>query len=349
MLQRGRGGGWLAAVRDPERGRDDLLTCLRQDPRLESQEYRSPYYATLAMRLGVAAEEIAAQGVADEHSLTVSTLAEMAARGVRVPLPDRVLQGYGVPEWTRLAAWPADTPAAVALHVPRGELLASPDLLERLTTTSDPAEIAVLRDVASNGQGMPFYLAWEILGRRGDLSLFDRAEAALGTRSMQGAGSRRYFRSLPAPIALPLARQWIRLSGGHWAAAASMLGEHAEPEDVPYLRELLPMVLDWDMDDIVRALGRVPELGPYPELSTIYQESCHPFLRGRAAEAMARTDLDFGSRYGFECLWDCDSLARLQGVRFAPMGDEVAQRLREIATDGSERDDLQAAALSRLS
>lgn len=83
QLQRGRGAGFLQALRAPTAARGDLLRCISRDPRIEPQlESRARYYAELALRLDVSAEAIAtlARGRTNPM-LQAEVLAEMAARG----------------------------------------------------------------------------------------------------------------------------------------------------------------------------------------------------------------------------------------------------------------------------
>lgn len=348
MLQRGRGLGWLVAAGNPVEGRTNLLACLARDPRLESQEYRSPYYASLAIQLEIDPIEIAALGTDDENGLVVATLVEMSDRGIAVPLSEGVLASFEFSESALSTPFPVDTPAASAIVGPRSALFASTELVERLVTTSEPSEIDSLHEAALAGAGMPYRLAMELLGLRGDLVVFDLAEQALASRGLLHAGGMAYFRNLPGSISLPFARKWIDLHDHRWSAAAMILRSHAVESDLSSIRRQLSSIRDWDMMYLISALGRFPQLGTFPELKTILEETCFPFLRGEAAKAMAATDSEFPRVFGVECLWDCDPEVRLQGVQSAPASPDVATRLNELALDEHEQKSVRDAARLRL-
>jgi hypothetical protein len=83
QLQRGRGGGWLAAARGGD-GRELLRSCLRRDLRWDSQiEERADYYARLVIALKLTGHDIDPNEVAaddDARSLGLSVLGRLAVR-----------------------------------------------------------------------------------------------------------------------------------------------------------------------------------------------------------------------------------------------------------------------------
>ncbi|RLB48200.1 MAG: hypothetical protein DRJ42_23770 [Deltaproteobacteria bacterium] len=86
QLQRGRGRGYLAAIRAGG-GEAELLTCIVHDPRWDQQlEERASYYGRLAVELGLSVDPIAkAVREGDPHDgiggLPADVLMEMALRG----------------------------------------------------------------------------------------------------------------------------------------------------------------------------------------------------------------------------------------------------------------------------
>lgn len=104
MLQRGRGAGWLAAVRSPSDGREALLACLAHDPRLDHQvESRAEFYATLAMALHVEVREVIDAGAGQEDDWLVPEVLEaLAERGVAA-----ARESLGT-EWTSDHALPSE-------------------------------------------------------------------------------------------------------------------------------------------------------------------------------------------------------------------------------------------------
>lgn len=272
----------------------------------------------------------------------------MSDRGISFPLSEGVLAAFEISDSALPAPLPVDTPAASALVGPRSALFASTELVERLVTTSEPSEVDSLHEAALAGKGMPYRLAMELLGRRGDLVVFDLAEQALASRGLRHAGGMAYFRNLPDSISLPCAREWIDLHDHRWSAAAMITREPCcrIGSQQHTTATIVHQRLGHDVS--CPSLGRFPQLGTFPELKTICEETCFPFLRGEAAKAMAATDSEFPRVFGLECLWDCDPEVRLQGVQSAPASPDVAVRLNELALDEHEQKSVRDAARSRL-
>ncbi len=135
---------------------------------------------------------------------------------------------------------------------------------------------------------------------------------------------------------------------GSAEAAESVLARHGELADAPALRAALALSTDYhSMSSLVGALGRLPEAGPFPELSEIYAASVYSYTRARAVQAMAATDPEFSNRWATECLWDCEQDVRVAGARFAPLEWTVVARLQELADDGCEVDEVRDAARTR--
>lgn len=358
QLQRGRGAGWLRAIQDPAQGRTNLLACLARDPRWDRQvESRGDYYATLALELEVTPAQIVALGPPDDQPLRSETLKAMFDRGCKDAAGFADLDPPG--SWRPLpedhsVARPLPPPVDAPIEI----LLASPAMgrphkavAHRLRATRDPHEIEALRAAADDPTAPGFRLAMTILGQRGDSCAVPRIAAFLATNpvGVGRAASLRYLLSLPPTTTVPLAREWLGLPDARGDAAEMILREHAEPEDIARVRAHLAAATHYyTICDMVDALARVPELGPYPELEVIYSEASYSYARMRAARAMARTDPAFPATFAEECLWDSAEGTREVGCRFAEASPQVRKRLHDIACDPIGDTETREAAAGRL-
>lgn len=211
--------------------------------------------------------------------------------------------------------------------------------------------MSALVTAASDPQAKGFPLAMQVLGERGDATMVEMTGVVLQGNPMGMArmGSLRYLRHLPPTVSLPVAREWWEVADGRGDAADMILARHAEPEDVPRLRQRLATCHHaYTQCNMVDGLARVPGLGPYPELRTVFQEACYSYLRRRSVLAMVATDPGYPHVFAEECLWDCESAIREAGVRSAPLLDRVKHRMVELAMDEAEDSDVRDAAVSRL-
>ncbi|MFD7310358.1 hypothetical protein [Promicromonospora sp. NPDC059942] len=358
MLQRGRGAGWLAAANGTT-GVERLLECIANDPRWDSQvERRSDYYATLALRLAIAPATIAdlALAAAEDDLLPRDVLDAMARRGSA----DAHVALAGLPpllddEDVR----PVRRPPCPSLDEPLDILLRTigprcgTRFVQRFAATTDRRELQALQGAALDPE-----LLWgrrhalEVLGLRGDLVALGWAEQILAadTLGFEGAAALGYVIALPSRVTLPLSRSWLAVDDRRGQAARKVLAKHAQAEDSAAIQAALPQVVDdnYAICDLVTALGRIPEHGPYPLLDVVYTESQYSYARARAAAAIAATDPTFGPRIAPECLWDCEDPVRILGVNHAPRTAVVAERLRELADESGEDPDVREAARRRI-
>jgi hypothetical protein len=359
LLQRGRGSGWLRAADRPD-GQALLLKCLGSDPRWDHQaESRSDYYARLALRLDLPIATLLPVAIAeepDEAWIARGTLEAMARRGA-VEASDALAQlpddEAGHP--SRPLARPRSQVAtdAVVDVVLAGIQPPFPSaLVYRFEHTQQPHEVEALRAAAAacpNPWGKRFAL--RVLGLRGDTTPLGVAETILASDEV-GAGRAaawHYVSSLPPEISLPLARQWLVKDDGRSGAAAGVLADHAESSDTSAVRRALSRAVDYyTICDLVTALGRLPEGGPYPELATVYLGSAYSYARMRAVRAMAATDPSFAETWAEECLWDCEDVSREVGARYVPLTARTVKRLRELASDVHEDTAVREAAAARL-
>lgn len=367
-LQRGRGAGWLDAV-DTELGAQWLLSCLTHEPRWDRQvESRAEYYASLALRLKVPVTSFAPDQANDDDDdawIATEVIEEMARRGAADAVAFLQTNAFDAHDEARMGQ--ADL-ATNDLRAPNGrwasadapidELLAvtwygpyPKAVVHRLRTTRDPKEIDTLRRVALEFGHPGWHLAMHALGRRGDVSPLAAVEHALiaDEPGRARATAFQFVRALPSELSLPLARSWLAINDGRGSVATAVLAQHSELADAPAIRSALARASDYySMSSLIEALGRLPDLGPFPELHEIFVESAYSYTRARAVHAMAATDPSFANRWATECLWDCEEVIRMEGARFAPMDSTVRARLHELADDDYEDDGVRDAAEVRL-
>jgi hypothetical protein len=163
---------------------------------------------------------------------------------------------------------------------------------------------------------------------------------------------------LPYDQTRSLAREWFESDQVvRRRAAAKILERHADVEEIPAIREYLCRdLIDSDTSDLyivcdlAGALGRHPDHGPYPELTSIFYGIPYSYGRHHIARAMAETDPAFARTQAVECLWDCQAVTRDEiGAKHVDIRDPAAHaRLRVMAADPAEDEDTQLAAQSRL-
>ncbi|KJS54849.1 hypothetical protein [Streptomyces rubellomurinus] len=203
--------------------------------------------------------------------------------------------------------------------------------LRHLVDQRDPAAIELIEAAAADVDDRIVRAALELLGR------------------MRG------------PEVLAHARRWADPAGG---AADSALGEAAvrlladvgEPADAPLvvagLRRWISAkgVTGCGLGSLVDGAGRLAAADAVPVLRHIYGEAASSDLRGRAAQALAATDVHFPEGPAVECLWDCEESTRELAARHvATTGDaRVLERLRRLAADPAEEAEVHAAVRGRL-
>ncbi len=101
--------------------------------------------------------------------------------------------------------------------------------------------------------------------------------------------------------------------------------------------------------DLVEGVGRLGLTGALQSVRDVYDESPCATLRSRAAGALARIEPGFTATTAVDCLWDCEAGTRLRAVDWADVtADGVVERLRVLARDPAEEDDVRQAARRRL-
>lgn len=278
----------------------------------------------------------------------------------------------------RSAAEPAAGPAPTVDEV-LSEAAASPRRSfvcgRRLASVATAEHRGLILATAWSGAPGARIAALRYLGDVGDHALLDLAETALGSdtsgpvrqAAVQAVGSLR------TPAAVQRARVWLTdgasapssssspgesasTAGGMLADVALRIlagaGESADgPALIAALRRCRPTE-DGDRFTLVELVDGVGRLGLVDALEPVrgvYRGSPWAGLRSRAVDTLARIEPDFTATTAVDCLWDCEAETRLVAVGRADLAvDGVPDRLRQLARDPGEKDDVRAAARSRL-
>ncbi len=230
-------------------------------------------------------------------------------------------------------------------------------LRHRFRTALTPKEVRHLRDVAQRPEHSSARdLALAALGDRHDPAAIATAEDVFARNVIgrERAAAFRYVRALAADDALPLARRWIDLHDDRAGVAAALFAAHCEEDDVADVRRALQS--SWmrrenamyALCDLIEALGRHPALGPFPELTEVFESVEYSYARRRAAAVLAEADPGFATRYALECLWDCEPETRLIGAGAVRVDDDALDRLQQLEADDAEHADVRAAARAAL-
>jgi hypothetical protein len=201
------------------------------------------------------------------------------------------------------------------------ELLAHPD---RLPAAEALAESAVrdgrlhwiARDPISPYRGRAFLA----LSMREDQELLEEATAIVQADERPLAtDARRYLRDLPPGPARAQALEWRHGDDPRLAELArQMTCDDAEEADVAEIISWMEPALDagrmLELCDVLDALERFPELGPFPGVDRVFEEAPYSYARIRAVALMRLSDPEFAERRADECLWDGEERIRQLGA-----------------------------------
>ncbi|MFJ6906045.1 HEAT repeat domain-containing protein [Streptomyces griseoluteus] len=234
-----------------------------------------------------------------------------------------------------------------ALHVPAARCLVAvaapedrPEILAAARSGTDGARCTALRYLADSG-------APETL---------DLVEAAVA----DGPGvvvdaALDAFERMGTPAAVDRARRWAQRPDALGAAAGRVLACRGGAKDSELVLGALREAVRGEGPDaptlwtLVDGAGRLGIACAAPVLRHVYRETASSHLRGRAARALAATDPSFAAGFAVECLWDCEETTRELAARHAETGDaRVVERLRRLAADPAEEDEVQTAVRSRF-
>ena len=224
--------------------------------------------------------------------------------------------------------------------------------------TADDEEF--LLQHASSGDKLHKKLAFRGLGQLGTPRGFETLKAYIEGAKDRDGGLRRYaymaVEALPGDLTLETARAWFQSGQNHLhIPGGGILEQHATLDDVPMLIEVLrtPETIrceDFRLSSALEAFWRFDGIGPIPELEEVFCGVAHCYQRHRAAVAMEITSpIHFRHHYAFECLWDCHDGTRGLACDTVDLTVPGAlERLKELATDEDEYDNVREAAQERL-
>ncbi|MFE2627145.1 HEAT repeat domain-containing protein [Streptomyces sp. NPDC001651] len=234
-----------------------------------------------------------------------------------------------------------------ALHVPAARCLSAvagpedrPQILAAARDGGDGARCTALRYLADTG----------------DPDVLDLVEAALVTGSpVVVEAALDAFERMRGVTAVDRARGWARRPDALGAAAGRVLACRGGAQDKDLVLAALREAVRGEGPDaptlwtLVDGAGRLGIACAAPVLRHIYRETASSHLRGRTARALAATDPSFAAGFAVECLWDCEENTREIAARHAETGDtRVVERLRRLAADPAEEDEVQTAVRSRI-
>ncbi|MFG2605500.1 HEAT repeat domain-containing protein [Streptomyces sp. NPDC048514] len=234
-----------------------------------------------------------------------------------------------------------------ALHVPAARCLAAvagpedrPEILRAARDGIDGARCTALRYLADGN----------------DPDALPLIEAAVtdGTAPVVEAALDAFER-MRSITAVDRARGWAQRPDPLGAAAGRVLACRGGMQDSDLVLGALREAVRGEGPDaptlwtLVDGAGRLGIACAAPVLRHVYRETASSHLRGRAARALAATDPSFATGFAVECLWDCEETTREIAARHAETGDaRVVERLRRLAADPAEEDEVQTAVRSRF-
>ncbi|KJS54457.1 hypothetical protein VM98_18955 [Streptomyces rubellomurinus subsp. indigoferus] len=338
LLQRGRGEGALRATADPAEAADLVHACVRHDWVWDILvDERALYLARLLRDLELSLDpvvEVLTAGDEYHHDRAAEILRLLARGGSE------------------------EAQEVVRLHVraeePYPPVRKKPQQPNPLADLDNPRLLALLAD-----PGVPEDEKIEVLRvlRRRDpdpglVPLVPSLATADGLRPLVLLGD--HIRGLGA-LAVPAARDWAA-SGTRWLAREGLrvLASHGEERDLPVL--LAELKRQWADDvwcgpmDMARGLAR---FGPkaadaVPLIRGYWYDTPHSYERPAYLEALAEIDTGGLDTAYAVSLWDCQSDARLLGVRRAPDQPPVRERLAYLRDDPMEDPEVRNAAAARL-
>ncbi|MHB9863131.1 HEAT repeat domain-containing protein [Streptomyces sp. YIM S03343] len=234
-----------------------------------------------------------------------------------------------------------------ALHVPAARCL---------TAVAGPDDRPEILRAAQDGTEGARCTALRYLADGNDPAALDLIEAAAvgGTAPVVEAAVGAFER-MRSVAAVDRARRWARRPDPLGAAAGRMLACRGGTRDSDQVLAALREAVRGEGPDaptlwtLVDGTGRLGIACAAPVLRHIYRETASSHLRGRAARALAATDPSFATGFAVECLWDCEETTRELAARHAETGDaRVVERLRRLAADPAEEDEVQTAVRSRI-
>ncbi|MFB7109249.1 HEAT repeat domain-containing protein [Streptomyces sp. NPDC056190] len=225
-----------------------------------------------------------------------------------------------------------------------------------LTAVAGPEDRPEILRAARAGTDAARCTALRYLADGDDPDALDLIEAAVsdGSVFVVEAAVDAFERMRGAP-AVDRARGWVHRPDPLGAAAGRVLACRGAVRDRDLVLAALREAVRGEGPDaptlwtLVDGAGRLGITCAAPVLRHVYRETASSHLRGRAARALAATDPSFPAGFAVECLWDCEETTREIAARHAETGDtRVVERLRRLAADPAEEDEVQTAVRSRI-
>ncbi|MGW2487453.1 HEAT repeat domain-containing protein [Streptomyces sp. NPDC001606] len=234
-----------------------------------------------------------------------------------------------------------------ALHVPAARCLAA---------VAGPEDRTEILQAARDGGDGARCTALRYLADGNDPAALDLIEAAVTDgSSFVVEAAVDAFERMRSVAAVDRARGWAQRPDALGAAAGRVLACRGGTRDSDLVLGALREAVRGEGPDaptlwtLVDGTGRLGIACAAPVLRHIYRETASSHLRGRAARALAATDPSFAAGFAVECLWDCEETTRELAARHAETGDtRVVERLRRLAADPAEEDEVQTAVRSRI-
>ncbi|MFF8019177.1 HEAT repeat domain-containing protein [Streptomyces sp. NPDC007929] len=234
-----------------------------------------------------------------------------------------------------------------ALHVPAARCLSA---------VAGPEDRAEIVRAARDGTDGARCTALRYLADRNDPQALDLVEGAVADGSALVVDAAvDAFERMRSLAAVDRARGWARRPDALGAAAGRVLACRGGVRDRDLVLAALREAVRGEGPDaptlwtLVDGTGRLGIACAAPVLRHVYRETASSHLRGRAARALAATDPSFATGFAVECLWDCEETTREIAARHAETGDaRVVERLRRLAADPAEEDEVQTAVRSRI-
>ncbi|RDG30555.1 HEAT repeat domain-containing protein [Streptomyces corynorhini] len=234
-----------------------------------------------------------------------------------------------------------------ALHVPAARCL---------TAVAGPDDRPQIVEAARGGPDGARCAALHYLAENRDPVVLDLIEAAaLAGRGTVADAAVAAFERMTGEAAVDRARGWAHRPDALGASAAGVLAARGTTRDTALVLGALRETVRAEGPDaqrlwtLVDGAGRLGIVCAAPVLRHIYRETASSQLRGRAARALAATDPSYPTGFAVECLWDCEETTREVAALHAETGDvRVADRLRRLAADPAEEDEVQTAVRSRM-
>ncbi|MFE2873041.1 HEAT repeat domain-containing protein [Embleya sp. NPDC059259] len=237
----------------------------------------------------------------------------------------------------------------------------------RLSAVAGPEHRGAILAAAWAGPDGARSAALRYLGEQGDGALLDLAEGALAPETPAGVrlAAAHAIGGLRSPAAVARARVWAGREDLLGEVAVRILAGAGEAVDGPILLDALrtrvaaPMrvgdpITDqadhFRLCDLVAGIGRLALVDALDLVKGVYQEAASAGLRACAVQTLARIEPSFAADTAVEALWDCQADTRLIAARHVDARrPEAVTRLRRLAGDPAEQDDVRTAALARLS